>query len=38
MRFPSHRVLATLALAGLSSLAMAQSAKPLTLIVPFAPA
>lgn len=37
MRFPSHRVLATLALAGLSSLAMAQSSKPLTLIVPFAP-
>lgn len=37
MRFPSHRILATLALAGLSSLAMAQSAKPLTLIVPFAP-
>lgn len=37
MRLPSHRGLATLALAGLSSLAMAQSTKPLTLIVPFAP-
>ncbi|WP_417284700.1 Bug family tripartite tricarboxylate transporter substrate binding protein [Comamonas sp.] len=37
MRNPSRRLLITLALAGLSCAASAQSGKPLTLVIPFSP-